>query len=151
MFPYVAVEPVVADPCDPNPCGPNSNPPRARGTRCDCSCQPTMIGSPPNCRPECQVNSDCRSSQACIGNRCIDPCPGLCGDNAACRVTNHVPICVCQPGYFGDPFVQCRLITSESTWSRVWIYLCLEANYYLNIHDFIWFYVARELSDLKAL
>ena len=25
--------------------------------------------------------------------KCRDPCPGLCGANAECRVTNHNPIC----------------------------------------------------------
>ena len=104
---YLAV-PVESDPCDPNPCGPNSNPPRQIGDRCQCSCLPEMIGSPPNCRPECVVNSDCSSDKACIRRKCQDPCPGLCGVNAYCSVRNHVPICICNQGYIGDPFSQCR-------------------------------------------
>jgi len=61
------IEPVIADdPCDPNPCGPNSLPPRDIGGRCQCNCMPEMIGSPPNCRPECVINSDCPSDKACI-------------------------------------------------------------------------------------
>jgi hypothetical protein len=56
MF-YAAIAPVIEeDPCDPNPCGPYSNPPRNSGDRCDCTCLPGMIGQPPNCRPECQLN-----------------------------------------------------------------------------------------------
>ena len=104
----LAVEPVYVDPCDPNPCGPNSNPPRVIGERCQCSCLPEMIGSPPNCRPECVVNSDCPSDEACINRKCQDPCPGLCGINAYCSVRNHVPICICNQGFIGDPFSQCR-------------------------------------------
>ena len=112
--PYLAV-PVVEepDPCVPNPCGPNSEPPRNVGSRCQCSCLPEMIGSPPNCRPECVINSDCPSDKACINRKCQDPCPGLCGVNANCRVRNHVPICVCNQGYIGDPFSSCyRPITT---------------------------------------
>ena len=110
----LTIEPVVADdPCDPNPCGPNSNPPRQIGDRCQCSCVANMIGSPPNCRPECVVNSDCSQELACINKRCQDPCPGLCGINANCRVRNHVPICVCNQGYQGDPFNRCNRVTTQ--------------------------------------
>jgi hypothetical protein len=28
-------------------------------------------------------------------------------------VNNHIPICVCNPGYIGDPFSQCQRITSK--------------------------------------
>ena len=72
-----------------------------------------MIGSPPNCRPECVINSDCPSDKACISRKCQDPCPGLCGVNAYCRVRNHIPICVCNQGYEGDPFSRCTRITSK--------------------------------------
>ena len=72
-----------------------------------------MIGTPPNCRPECVVNSECPQESACITQRCQDPCPGLCGINAYCRVRNHVPICACNQGYEGDPFSRCNRITSE--------------------------------------
>jgi len=112
-----AVEPVVEerDPCVPNPCGQNSNAPRQIGDRCDCSCLSGMLGSPPNCRPECIFNQDCPTDKACKNQKCIDPCPGLCGVNANCRVRNHIPICVCNTGYYGDPFSQCRLITRSTT------------------------------------
>ena len=114
--PHVAaLPPVIPDPCVPNPCGPNSNPPRNIGGQCQCSCLPEMIGSPPNCRPECVVNSDCPSDKACIRQKCQDPCPGLCGLNAYCSVRNHVPICICNQGYIGDPFSQCRRPPSKSS------------------------------------
>ena len=104
---------VVEDPCEPNPCGPNSEPPYARNGRCDCSCMRGMIGLPPNCRPECLVNNDCAQDKACINRKCVDPCEGLCGLNAYCRVRNHIPICVCNKGYRGDPFSQCSRVTSK--------------------------------------
>ena len=114
QFLILAIEPVEADdPCDPNPCGPNSNPPRNVGDRCQCTCLPDMIGSPPNCRPECVVNADCPIDKACINRKCQDPCPGLCGVNAKCEVRNHVPICICIRGYIGDPFSQCYRPSSE--------------------------------------
>ena len=47
---------------------------------------------------------------ACIKQKCVDPCPGSCGNNARCQVTNHKPICQCAPGYTGDPFSGCSRI-----------------------------------------
>ena len=114
LYQIISAEPIEADPCEPNPCGPNSNPPRNVGDRCQCSCLPEMIGSPPNCRPECQINADCPTDRACINRKCQDPCPGLCGVNAYCRVRNHVPICVCNQGYIGDPFSSCYLKPSKT-------------------------------------
>ena len=117
MFTYLhvsAIEPVLAgDPCDPNPCGPFSQQPRAVGERCQCSCLPSMMGAPPACRPECQINRDCPTDRACKDQICVDPCPGLCGYNAECRVRNHIPFCVCIPGHTGDPFVNCQATTSK--------------------------------------
>lgn len=100
-------EPVYRDPCAPNPCGPYSTC-RAVGDSHSCSCLPTYIGSPPNCRPECRINSECSSNLACIREKCKDPCPGSCGFNANCNVLNHIPNCVCYDGYGGDPFVGCN-------------------------------------------
>ena len=116
----LATEPVVAeDPCDPNPCGPNSNIPKVIGDTCSCSCLPNMIGRPPNCRPECVLNADCGPSLACISRHCTDPCPGLCGQNSFCRVRNHIPLCICNKGYDGDPFSQCSRITSKSSYLSI--------------------------------
>ena len=107
------IEPVIEeDPCQPNSCGQHSNPRRNVGGRCDCSCLPGMIGSPPNCRPECLFNQDCPDDKACKSKKCVDPCPGLCGLNANCNVRSHIPICICIKGYIGDPFSQCRLSTT---------------------------------------
>lgn len=99
-------EPTVGDPCNPSPCGPNSRCQENNG-HAACSCLPSYIGSAPNCRPECIVSSECQSNLACINQKCQDPCPGTCGNNAQCRVLNHSPICSCENGLTGDPFTNC--------------------------------------------
>jgi hypothetical protein len=100
------VQQVPIDPCVPSPCGINSQCQNNGGTPA-CSCLPTFIGMPPNCRPECVIHSECPSNQACIRERCRGPCPGACGTGAQCHVLNHLPICTCQEGYSGDPFTSC--------------------------------------------
>lgn len=96
------------NPCQPSPCGPNSEC-RPIGDLPSCSCLREFIGSPPNCRPECISNTECPSNLACINQKCKDPCPGLCGSNAECRVISHTPMCVCSIGFVGDPFTQCTV------------------------------------------
>lgn len=95
--------------CNPSPCGEN--------TICNvinniarCSCIPPNIGNPyaGGCRPECSLNSDCPNHLACLSNHCRDPCKDLCGVNAECIVTNHVPVCTCFRGHEGDPFIACN-------------------------------------------
>lgn len=61
------------------------------------------------CRPECVTNTDCALDRACIRNKCMDPCPNTCGQNALCSVYNHVPMCTCPAGMAGNAFVQCSL------------------------------------------
>lgn len=111
-----APTPRPVDPCNPSPCGPNAQC-RNIGEQPSCSCLPNYVGSPPNCRPECVVNTDCPSHLSCITEKCRDPCPGSCGYNAECRVQNHIPTCTCIIGYTGDPFTQCspRVETPEPT------------------------------------
>ncbi|KAI4480699.1 hypothetical protein M0802_014155, partial [Mischocyttarus mexicanus] len=109
---YLTVTPekvpdVQQDPCLPSPCGPNSLC-QSVGQIPSCTCLQNYFGSPPNCRPECTINSECPSNKACIQNKCRDPCPGSCGFNAQCTVFNHVPICSCFDGYTGDPFDNCH-------------------------------------------
>lgn len=95
-----------SNPCIPSPCGPYSH---CRPSNCYavCSCLPGYYGSAPFCRPECLVSADCPQDKACVNQRCIDPCPGTCGEYARCQVVNHNAICSCPPGYAGDPFVRC--------------------------------------------
>ena len=95
-----------SNPCNPSPCGPNSICNQRNG-QAVCSCQDKYFGSPPNCRPECLVNSECSQNRACYKNKCNDPCPGTCGVGAQCRVINHNPLCSCPPGTAGDPFIRC--------------------------------------------
>ena len=99
-----AREPV--NPCFPSPCGPYSEC-RVLNGGAACSCKPTYIGAPPQCRPECVVNAECANHLACIQEKCVDPCPGKCGINAQCSVRNHDPKCTCLPGYNGDPYSRC--------------------------------------------
>lgn len=102
------IEPVKSEtPCVPSPCGPNSAC-RAVGNTPACSCQPGYLGVPPSCRPECVSNSECSQSMACVNQRCKDPCAGVCGEGAVCRVVNHNPICNCPRDMTGDPFVRCQ-------------------------------------------
>lgn len=105
--PVIHDEIIVRDPCYPSPCGSNAQCRNSNGSP-SCSCLPTYIGTPPNCRPECTINSECMSSKACIREKCIDPCPGSCGVYARCNVINHTPICTCPDGYTGDPFTSCH-------------------------------------------
>lgn len=97
---------VPQNPCNPSPCG-NFAECRPVGDRPTCSCLANYIGSPPNCRPECVVNTDCPSDKSCIAERCRNPCEGSCGFNSECRIQNHIPICTCLPRFTGDPFTQC--------------------------------------------
>lgn len=99
----VATSPAVYNPCIPNPCGANA--------KCDdgvCTCLPEFQGDPyEGCRPECILSNDCANNKACVRNKCIDPCPGICGQGAECAVLNHIPVCTCPTGYKGNAFVAC--------------------------------------------
>ena len=80
------------DPCAGNPCGPYSvcrrGGPHARAA---CTCQQGYFGQPPNCRPECVVDSDCSSNQErCVQNKCVNPCRGACGLNAFCEYLSAI-------------------------------------------------------------
>lgn len=99
-------DPEFIDPCQPSPCGANSVC-RRIGDNPSCHCVDGYIGTAPNCRPECVINSDCATKQACINNKCIDPCTNSCGTLAECLIISHTVSCVCPAGYTGNPFVQC--------------------------------------------
>lgn len=112
-FVFIAPK-VYINPCQPSPCGPNSKCREINGQGV-CSCLPEYVGSPPACRPECTSSSECTTEKACINRKCVDPCPGVCGQNAECRVRNHSPICTCNTGFSGDAFVRCLRIISKIT------------------------------------
>lgn len=101
------IVPDVTNPCEPSPCGPLSLC-RIVDSRPTCSCLPEMIGVPPNCRFECVVSSECKSTEVCVQNKCKDACEGTCGINALCKtITPHNPVCSCPPNYVGDAFIMC--------------------------------------------
>lgn len=105
LFSLIA-SPIIIDPCDLNPCGSN-----ARCNNGICTCLPEYQGDPyVGCRPECVTNTDCALDRACIRNKCMDPCPGTCGQNALCSVYNHIPMCTCPAGMAGNAFVQCSIL-----------------------------------------
>lgn len=124
---YVLPEPQPpmkpVDPCVPSPCGLNSEC-RDIGGIPSCSCITGFFGSPPNCKPECVINTDCSNDRACINMKCVDPCLGSCGSNAMCNVIKHVPVCSCPSGYEGDPFSYCK-ITPQGNKKKVYIIICL--------------------------
>lgn len=110
-------QPVLVEkptPCIPSPCGINAECREKNGAG-SCICLPDYIGNPYEvCRPECTLNSDCPSNKACTRNKCQDPCPGVCGQNAECQVINHLPSCNCIIGYSGDPFTFCSFTIDKS-------------------------------------
>lgn len=125
------------NPCEPSPCGENSHCRIVNGNSA-CSCLPNNIGAPPNCRPECTLNSACPGNLACINKRCQDPCPGSCGFNARCSVHNHSPVCTCTNGYTGDPFSGCNPVPSKTMsfshllFNRKTKFICKLFNFMLN-------------------
>lgn len=105
--------PELINPCEPSPCGVNAQCKERNGVG-SCICLPEYIGNPhEGCRPECSINSDCPSNKACIQNKCQDPCPGTCGQNANCQVVSHLPSCTCLSGFTGDPFRYCHSTPPE--------------------------------------
>lgn len=115
LFNYLlAIEEEETNPCQPNPCGPNSQCREVNG-QAVCSCLPEYSGSPPSCRPECVVSSECPLNKACSQQKCIDPCPGVCGLNSNCQVIMHSPICSCKNGFTGDPFTRCYQIPRKKS------------------------------------
>jgi len=97
-------------PCNPSPCGANAVCNERNGVG-SCTCLPQYFGDPYiACRPECVTNTDCDRSKACLNNKCINPCPGTCGQDATCRVVNHAPTCSCLPGYTGNPITGCTVV-----------------------------------------
>lgn len=110
LIPYISEQTPApeSNPCIPSPCGPNSLC-QAVNKSPICTCMENYFGSPPNCRAECTVNSDCSSNTACINQRCRDPCPGSCGLQTECQVFQHSAICSCREGYTGNPFQSCYI------------------------------------------
>lgn len=94
-----------------------------------------MLGTPPNCRPECIIHQECPSNRACMNQKCQDPCIGTCGFNAKCTTQNHQPICSCIEGYEGDPYASCTPRQSKYKcsllFSHIYIYLLIACTYFI--------------------
>lgn len=103
-------------PSRPSPCGPNAEC-KLIDDEGTCACLESIIGHPPFCRGStCASNKDCADNIVCIRKKCIDPCPGLCGVNAVCNVSNHFPECKCPENYSGDPYAGCKEEKLNEKW-----------------------------------
>ena len=70
-------------------------------------------------RPECTTDPECPDHLACIREKCQNPCfTSTCGVNAECQVTRHRAVCICRPGYEGDPY---RICEERKSFSFVYI------------------------------
>lgn len=105
----IVEEDPIQDACNPSPCGSN-----ALCRNGECTCLQEYIGNPyQGCRPECVLNSECPRNRACINRKCVDPCIGVCAQNALCDVINHLPMCSCPHGMEGNALVQCRPVVQR--------------------------------------
>lgn len=79
----------------------------------------TWVGNPyVTCRPECTTHSECPPSKpACLYQKCLNPCDGVCGVNADCNLRGITPVCSCPKHMTGNPFVSCRLFEPRE-WSK---------------------------------
>ena len=99
--------------------------------RAQCSCPPPLEGNPhvqcrqrptppivvPTVKPECEEDDDCSLTQACVSERCQNPCalyPGVCASNAVCRVIRHRQVCSCPDEMTGNPNMLCYEIGCRS-------------------------------------
>lgn len=107
MLFLLADPPATTDLCYHNRCGANALCKNAYG-HVTCECPKGYYGNPYLvCHPECVINTDCSQSKACLNNKCVDPCHGVCGVQAQCQVINHQPVCFCPQDFTGNPFVNC--------------------------------------------
>ena len=116
----ILLAPVIGDSCNPSPCGPNTDCAIGIANNPICACRPGFYGdaqSSRGCGPECTTNSECQSTSACINQKCRDPCPGVCGINAVCKVVGHNPVCSCVDGYSGNPYQSCRVVVEANSQS----------------------------------
>ena len=60
-------------------------------------------------QPECRSDPECDSHLACVREECVDPCyTSACGQNAHCKARNHRAVCICNPGFEGNPYAYCE-------------------------------------------
>ena len=73
----------------------------------------SLFSAPQPDQVECQVDSDCPASYACIDSQCKDPCQlRPCHPSQTCSVENSLPIrtvvCSCPPDTFIAPDGSCK-------------------------------------------
>ena len=98
-------------PCFPNPCGINAlcNMHPNIEHAATCVCKKGYFGDPSSyCHPECTENEHCSSNRVCKNQKCVDTCPGFCGTNTVCSISNHLRSCDCRKGYTGNPSGSCK-------------------------------------------
>lgn len=102
------------NPCEKNlsQCGKNAIC-RVSQHQAVCLCPDGYSGEPSKgCNPyECDSDIDCSPDKRCSETKtCKNPClePGACGTNAQCKIVNRQAQCLCVPGYFGNPLVECK-------------------------------------------
>lgn len=109
--PYSGCSLEPPSPCIPNPCGPGAECIVTASGNSLCRCPEGLGGEPTGligCHGfECVIDDNCPENQACIGNKCQDPCPGSCGVHADCRVETHHPVCTCHNDFTGNPVIRC--------------------------------------------
>lgn len=94
------------DECEINPCHLTAKCINLHGGY-KCVCPTGTAGDPDSIGcftpDQCNIDSDCPDTQACIRHSCADPCLfANCGENAICSVNDHAAICQCQVGFIGD-------------------------------------------------
>ena len=108
---YLLIETPI-NPCHPSPCGENAicNKHPNREHTATCVCIKGYFGDPFSLcqKPECTLNNNCPTNRVCRNQKCVDPCPGFCGINTVCSVSNHVQSCDCLKGYNRNP--TCRAL-----------------------------------------
>ncbi|XP_023246923.1 uncharacterized protein LOC111643392 [Copidosoma floridanum] len=87
--------------------------------RAVCECPPGYTDNPTvACVPiiGCRKNSDCPSTEACINEKCKNPCltENPCERNAECSVYNHVVECACPSGYIDTKISSCIPVGCKS-------------------------------------
>lgn len=60
----------------------------------------------------CKSSESCTLSESCVNELCTSPCN--CGVDAECHVQNHHPVCVCKPGFSGNPQYGCFKLECQS-------------------------------------
>ncbi|XP_076631770.1 uncharacterized protein LOC143346941 [Colletes latitarsis] len=80
-----------------------------------CTCPKNWLGNAfVSCRPECTAHSDCPGNKpACLYQKCMNPCDGVCGVNADCNLRGITPVCSCPKHMTGNPFFSCRLFEAR--------------------------------------